>query len=785
MKLFQAVKARTGRREMPIVPLQEKIVFPHMVTPLFVYAEGQIKAIDSAMKGDRDIFLVPLKEEKKEPNIDDLHPFGIEAHILQMLKLPEGAVRLLVEGRSRGKVAKIFRSDSMMRGVIEPAAEQTPEDESVAGLVRMIHTSFKEFSDAYKKLPPEVVNSIERVEDPLKLTDMILGNMPIKRDKKLEFLKPGDPLKRIEELAVTLENEIELQNLQNNINSRVKKRMEKTQREYYLNEQLKEINKELGKEEEDPTGAAEFRRKIEEKDLPEEVENRVEKEIVRLSKLQPLSPEAGVLRTYLDWIFDLPWSERSEDNKDIERAEQILDEDHYDMEKPKDRVLDFIAVRQIQEQLKGPILCFVGPPGTGKTSLAKSVARALNRSFVRISLGGVRDEAEIRGHRKTYVGALPGKIIQSIRKAGSANPVFLLDEVDKMSSDYRGDPASALLEVLDPEQNNTFTDHYMEVPYDLSSVLFITTANSAHNIPYALRDRMETIEIPGYTEFEKLEIARRYLIPKQLEENGLGQADIKFQKPALLGVIRNYTMESGVRNLERNIANITRKLARKAIKAEGPEGFSAVVTESSLKKYLGPVQYQEDLLYREQRPGIAYGMAWTELGGTLLPVEATLLEGKGNVTLTGSLGDIMKESADIALSFLRTNARRFGIQSVFENKRDIHIHVPEGAIPKDGPSAGITITSAVLSAALGVPVKADYAMTGEITLTGRLLAVGGIKEKVLAAHRMGRTHILMPEMNKKDRDKIPQEVITSISCVFAGSAEEALHHLFPDELFRR
>jgi ATP-dependent Lon protease len=499
-----------------------------------------------------------------------------------------------------------------------------------------------------------------------------------------------------------------------------------------------------------------------------------------------MSPESGVLRTYLEWIADLPWSDKSEDNSDIGRAEQILDEDHYNMKKPKERVLDFLAVRQLQEKSKGPILCFVGPPGTGKTSLGRSLARAMNREFIRVSLGGVRDEAEIRGHRKTYVGALPGKIIQSMRKAGTVNPVFLLDEIDKLSSDFRGDPASALLEVLDPEQNSTFIDHYLEVPYDLSSIMFITTANSLHSVPYALRDRMEVIEIPGYTDQEKERIARQFIIPKQLKENGLDWANVTFRRKALMRIIREYTMESGVRNLERQIAAVIRKVARSAVrkgyvpgKEEQPPRFGAAITDNNLSSYLGPPQYEPDLVYRQVRPGLAHGLAWTELGGKLLPVEISLLPGEGKLILTGSLGDVMKESAQIGLSFLRSNADTFGIHPEFQKETDIHIHVPQGAIPKDGPSAGITIIAALLSTVADTPVRSCTAMTGEVTLTGRLLAVGGIKEKVLAAHRNGLQTVLLPEENRKDLEELPGEIRDEISFMFADSVRDALLALFP------
>ena len=533
-----------------------------------------------------------------------------------------------------------------------------------------------------------------------------------------------------------------------------------------------------------PSGAKELERRIKEANPPKEVLAKAESEIKRLSRLQPMSPESGVLRTYLEWIADLPWSKKSTDNKDIDLAAKILDEDHYNMKKAKERILDFIAVRQLKESMKGPILCLVGPPGTGKTSLGRSIARALDREFVRVSLGGVKDEAEIRGHRKTYVGALPGKVIQSMKKAGTVNPVFLLDEIDKMSSDFRGDPSSALLEVLDPQQNNTFVDHYLEMPYDLSKVMFLTTANSLHTIPYPLLDRMEIIEIPGYTDFEKERIASQFIIPRQLEENGLEWADISFQKSAILNIIRKYTMESGVRNLEREIATVIRKIARKAVSGgyseKSEEAFKVTVTSKSLKKHLGNPRFEDDIVYKKNRKGLVYGLAWTEMGGKILPIEASLLKGTGKLILTGSLGDVMKESAQIALSFIREHFREFNLESDFHEEIDIHIHVPQGAIPKDGPSAGITMTTAMISALTEKIVRPQTAMTGEITLTGRILPIGGVKEKVLAAYRNKMTAVILPEENRKDTEELPSEVLREIDFFYADSIQNAMKNLFED-----
>ena len=603
--------------------------------------------------------------------------------------------------------------------------------------------------------------------------------------------------------------------MKQNISGRVRKKMEKTQKEYFLNEQLKEINKELGREDEDPSGVVELEALIQEKDLPREVEVRALKEVKRLSRLQPMSPESGVLRTYVEWLLELPWKEESNDKMNLVRAARVLNEDHYDLKKAKDRILDYIAIRQVRERLKGPILCFVGPPGTGKTSLGRSVARALNREFIRISLGGVRDEAEIRGHRKTYVGALPGKIIQSLKKAGTCNPVFLLDEIDKMSNDYRGDPSAALLEVLDPEQNGTFTDHYLELSFDLSRVMFITTANSVHNIPRPLLDRMEIIEIPGYTEIEKVRIARGFIIPKQLRENGMDISRIDLTDDAVITIIRYFTRESGVRNLERQIGQVIRKIAREAIEKHqnrsgrdnlhtarihsNQELFGTLpekepelpdftdlrmsVSGDDVIRYLGKPPFQDEDNDRRNHPGLATGMAWTELGGRILPVEVSLLKGSGKLILTGKLGDVMKESAQIALSYLRANYEELNVPSDFQKEQDIHIHVPEGAIPKDGPSAGITMTAAIVSAIKKAPLVNDVAMTGEITLTDRLLPIGGVKEKVLAAHRNGCRKILLPERNRKDKEDLPPEIQDDLEFFFSGSVKEALTFLFPEGTF--
>jgi ATP-dependent Lon protease len=786
MKLFPS------RTELCLIPLRDMVVFPHMVVPFFVGRKKSIRAAEEAMGRGKLLFLATQKQDREEePTEEEIYPVGTVARILQMLKLPDGTVRLLVEGNQRANIVRYLDSSDYYKVQVRPIQEDTTVDSQVSALMKTVQGEFHRYAGLQKKVPQEVLSSVERADGPDRLVNTISSHIPIKLEKKIELLAQVNLRQRLENLAVVLATESEMLEIGQKITSKVRKKLEKTQKEYFLQEQLKEIQRELGTNNEDPTGAKELEQKLKGKGLPAEVWEKSEKELKRLARMQPISPESALLRTYLEWIADLPWRERTPENRDIERARKILDEDHYDLKKVKERVLDFIAVRILnKDRLKGPILCFVGPPGTGKTSLGKSVARALGRAFVRVSLGGVRDEAEIRGHRKTYVGALPGKILQSMRKAGSRNPVFLLDEVDKMSSDFRGDPASALLEVLDPEQNSTFMDHYLEVQYDLSDVMFITTANSVHNIPYPLRDRMEIIQIPGYTEFEKLKIAQAFLVPKQIEENGLQWATIRFQRSAILRIIRNYTMESGVRSLERQIATILRKIARQAVKrgipaaeAEAPPRgrFSIMVTPGRIARYLGNEPYQDKMLYPKEKAGLAYGLAWTELGGMLLPVEVALLQGKGELILTGSLGEVMKESAQTAVSFLRANAAALKLPSDFTRNRDIHIHVPEGSIPKDGPSAGVTIAAALLSAARDNALQKGFAMTGEITLTGQLLPVGGVKEKVLAAHRNRMTHVLLPELNRKDVEELPREVRSAMRFHFAGNIADALLTLFPAE----
>lgn len=790
MSLLDSLKPKEAN-ELPLVYVRDMVVFPHALAPLFAATRFSLGAVDAALASDKRVFVSLLKDafDERSPDIR-VHEFGTIARVIQQVRLPDGSARLLVEGETRARLRKTVYRKEWLGALVEPVSEEEAAGPDIDALVQVLRRDFIQYADLIKKIPAESIQVVNKAEDPRKLCDLIAHALQVHTDKKQELLSIVPMRDRMEALAVVLSAENEQLTLQKRITQRVRARIDRSQKEYFLQEQVKEINKELGKNGEE-TDSADLEKQILAKNPPEEVQAKARKELTRLAKLQPLSPEAGVLRTYCEWLADLPWSAKTVDNPDIARARKILDEDHYGMKKAKERILEFIAVRQLKERIKGPILCFVGPPGTGKTSLGKSVARALGRNFVRVSLGGVRDEAEIRGHRKTYVGALPGKILQSMRKADSINPVFLLDEIDKMSSDFRGDPASALLEVLDPEQNSTFTDHYLEVPYDLSSVMFITTANSLHTVPYPLLDRMEVIEIPGYSEFEKLKIAENFILPKQLAENGLESAKVKIREDALLEIIRHYTMESGVRSLEREIAHVIRKTAQKAVEkgyakeADKLTQFSCMVTAKSIPELLGKRVHEDDLVFRDPKPGVAYGLAWTEMGGTLLPVEASAFEGEGELILTGNLGDVMKESARAALSYIEARAHLFGLTPTDFSKKTLHIHVPEGAIPKDGPSAGITLAASLLSALTGMPLLAGFAMTGEITLTGRVLPIGGVKEKLLAAHRNKIPRVLLPEGNRKDLDDVPKEVRAATEFVFVSTVEEALKTLFPVQLAER
>ncbi|NLW59891.1 MAG: endopeptidase La [Firmicutes bacterium] len=758
--------------ELPLLPLRGVIVFPYLIIHLDVGREKSISALEEAMVNNRQIVLAAQHQAKtNEPEPKDIYRLGTLAEVKQLLKLPDGTLRVLVEGLSRVKVKEFVQKNPHYRVLVEKVEEDAVKTPELEALMRTTCFQFEQYIKSSKRIQPEVLASVSSIEEPGRLADVIASHLNLKVEDKQALLEAISPRQRLEKLYAILLNELEILEMERRIHLRVRKQMEKTQKEYYLREQIKAIQKELGEKDERMAEADELRARVEEQELPEEVRERALKEIDRLEKMPPMVAEAAVVRNYLDWLLSLPWNVYTEDHLDLERAEQILNEDHYGLDKVKERILEFLAVRKLTQNLKGPILCLVGPPGVGKTSLARSVARAMGRKFVRFSLGGVRDEAEIRGHRRTYVGAMPGKIIQCMRQVGSKNPVLLLDEIDKMSMDFRGDPSAALLEVLDPEQNNAFGDHYLEVPFDLSQVFFITTANTTYNIPRPLLDRMEIIPISGYTEDEKMEIAKKHLLPKQLKEHGLNGEQLVLTDSALTEVIRSYTRESGVRNLERELAAICRKTARQLV---SNQGATVRVSKQNLHKYLGIPKFRYGLKEEGDRVGVATGLAWTEVGGDILTIEVSAVKGKGKLLLTGKLGEVMRESAQAAVSYIRSRAGAFGIDENFHENTDLHIHVPEGAIPKDGPSAGITMATAVVSALSGVPVRSDVAMTGEITLRGRVLPIGGLKEKVLAAHRAGIGTVIMPKENEKDMEEIPAPVARKLRFVLVEEMDEVL-----------
>ncbi len=764
------------KKKMQLMPLRGVIVFPHMVIHLDVGREKSIKALEKAMVGDSNIFLVSQRDaQTDEPEVGDLYKVGTISKVKQMIKLPGGNFRVLVEGVQRAKLNKLIYEDPYFEVEIEPIREEeeeSGESPELEALMRTLQERFDEYVQGSKKISPEAVENVSGIEDPGEVADIITSHLPINVEQKQEILETVNLRKRMERLAEILNRELEILEIEKKISSRVRKQMEKTQKEYYLREQMKAIQQELGEKDERMAEADEYRKKVSEAELPEEVEEKALKELDRLEKMPMAAAESVVIRNYLDWLVELPWSHMTEDQLDLDVVQEVLDEDHYGLEEVKERIIEFLAVRRLSTEAKGPILCLVGPPGVGKTSLARSVARAMNRNFARISLGGVRDEAEIRGHRRTYVGALPGRIIQGMRKAESKNPVFLLDEIDKMSVDFRGDPSSALLEVLDPEQNTIYSDHFIEIPYDLSRVLFFTTANLKFNIPQTLLDRLEIINIPGYTEEEKVEIARRHLIPKQLKENGLTEDNISISEGALRNIIREYTREAGVRNLERNLSAVCRKVAREVVK---DESYYQRVTKQNLQKFLGVPKYRFGVAEKEHQLGVATGLAWTEAGGDILSVEATLMKGKGKLNLTGKLGDVMQESAQAALSFIRSRTESLKIDEDFYEKFDMHVHIPEGAIPKDGPSAGVAMVIAMVSALTRRPVSKDYALTGEVTLRGRVLPVGGIKEKILAAHRAGIKKVILPADNNKDLSEVPSHVRRKIECITVEHMDEVIN----------
>ena len=769
-------KKKVKKYELPLIPLRGLSVFPYMVLHFDVGREKSINALEEAMVNDQMIFLTTQKEAETDiPTEEDFYSVGTISKIKQMLKLPGDAIRVLVEGISRAKIIELTQEEPFFKAKLEEDnyAGETEIDKEMEALMRTVMDAFESYISVSNRISPEVLISVSSIEEPGRLADVIASHMILKIEQKQEILEAFDPKDRLEVLYKILLREIEILEIEKEINVRVKKQINKLQKEYYLKEQLKAIQEELGEEGGVQDEAEEYRAKIKKAKMPKKIEEKVEKEIDRLFRLAPGSAESGVIRTYVDWILDLPWNKQTKDRLDVKQAKVILDEDHYGLKSVKERILEYLAIRQLAQNMKGPILCLVGPPGVGKTSIAKSIARSLNRNFVRMSLGGVRDEAEIRGHRRTYVGAIPGRIIASIKEGGSKNPVFLFDEIDKLSHDFRGDPASALLEVLDPEQNKEFTDHYLEVPFDLSKVLFIMTANSLGTVPRPLLDRMEVIEISGYTEEEKLQIGQRYLVSKQIKEHGLKPENLQISEQVLRDVINYYTRESGVRNLERQIATLCRKTAKRIVE----DKLKLVrIHPKNLSQYLGIPKFRYEKAHEDHEVGIATGLAWTRVGGDTLSIEVTTMKGNGKLVLTGQLGDVMKESARAGISYIRSKMEALNITEDFYQALDIHIHIPEGAIPKDGPSAGITMATAVISALTGLPVNKNVAMTGEITLRGRVLPIGGLKEKVLAANRAGITKILIPIENKRDAEEIPDNVKKKLELVFVSNMDEVLQH---------
>ncbi|ELA8154731.1 endopeptidase La [Vibrio parahaemolyticus] len=762
---------RSERIEIPVLPLRDVVVYPHMVIPLFVGREKSISCLETAMETNKQVLLVAQKQaDTDEPTVDDLFEVGTVATILQLLKLPDGTVKVLVEGQQRAKINHFKESDFFLAEaefIVTPELDEREQEV----IVRSAINQFEGFIKLNKKIPPEVLTSLNGIDEAARLADTIAAHMPLKLADKQQVLEIIDVTERLEFLMGQMESEIDLLQVEKRIRGRVKKQMEKSQREYYLNEQMKAIQKELGEMEDAPDEFETLQKKIDESKMPQEAREKTEQELQKLKMMSPMSAEATVVRSYIDWMVSVPWTKRSKVKKNLAKAEEILNEDHYGLERVKERILEYLAVQNRINKLKGPILCLVGPPGVGKTSLGRSIASATGRKYVRMALGGVRDEAEIRGHRRTYIGSLPGKLIQKMSKVGVKNPLFLLDEIDKMSSDMRGDPASALLEVLDPEQNNSFNDHYLEVDYDLSDVMFVATSNSM-NIPGPLLDRMEVIRLSGYTEDEKLNIAKRHLVEKQVQRNGLKPNEIVIEDSAIIGIIRYYTREAGVRGLEREISKICRKAVKNILLDKDIK--SVTVTMDNLKEYLGVQRFDYGKADESNRIGQVTGLAWTEVGGDLLTIETQSMPGKGKLTQTGSLGDVMQESIQAAMTVVRSRADKLGINSDFYEKKDIHVHVPEGATPKDGPSAGTAMCTALVSALTGNPVKAEVAMTGEITLRGEVLPIGGLKEKLLAAHRGGIKTVLIPKDNERDLEEIPENVIADLQVIPVRWIDEVL-----------
>jgi ATP-dependent Lon protease len=767
-------------KRVPMMPVREMVIFPEMMHPFIVGREASVRALEDALAGDKKIFLVTQHDASvDDPKPEEIYQVGTLANIVQSVKLPDGNIKVLVEGTERAKIVQITSDEGFFRASIRVVTSKTEPSPQLQQASERVTGLFEQYVKLSQSLNYDTMIAAVRVEDAGKLSDAISANLQIPVEEKQELLELFEPLERLNRIADILEVEIEKLNVDRSINTRVKRQMERAQKEYYLNEKLKAIQKELGRGE--ANEIEQLKKKIETSGMPEGPQEKAMQELKRLEMMPPMSAESTVSRNYLDWLLAVPWKKRSKEIRDIKRAEVILSEDHYGLDKIKDRILEYLAVRQLVKNPKGSILCFLGPPGVGKTSLAMSIGRATGRKFVRVSLGGVRDEAEIRGHRRTYIGALPGQIIQMMRKAGTTNPVFVLDEVDKMSMDFRGDPSAALMEVLDPELNHAFTDHYLDVEYDLSKVMFVCTANVLHTIPQPLQDRMEVLRIPGYTEHEKFQIATRYLIPKQLEATGLAKNQLRITDEAIHSAIRHYTREAGVRNLNRELANISRKVARKVV-TEGKD-VAVEVTPANLNDYLGILKYRDFLAEKKNEIGLTTGLAWTEVGGEVLSTEATLMQGRGRLTLTGKLGDVMQESAQAAMSYIRSRSHLFSLPKDFYRHLDIHMHVPEGAIPKDGPSAGITICTSIVSALTKIPVRCDIAMTGEITLRGKVLPIGGVKEKLLAAHRLGLRTIILPKDNEKDLADIPPDIQSQMSIHFVESMDDvlqiALEHPLP------
>ncbi len=763
---------------MPLLPLRDVVVFPHMIVPLFVGRDKSIAALESAMKYEKGIFMVAQKTaQKDDPTENDIYAVGTIGIIIQLLRLPDGTVKVLVEGKQRGIIRQYVSTDDYFSVNVEEIEENEGKDEvKTEAFVRSIREAFEQYVKLSKKIHVEIIGTISSIDDPSKLADVIVSHLGIKLDDKQKILEMFVINERLEAIYELMLGEIEILQVEEKIKKRVKKQMEKTQKDYYLNEQMRAIQKEMGEKDDLKSEVADLERRLKQKKLSEEAHKKVKTELKKMQMMAPMSAEATVVRNYIDWLLDLPWGEKTENQHTLKDSEAILEEDHYGLKKVKERILEYLAVQTLVKKNKGSILCLVGPPGVGKTSIAKSVARATNRKFVRFSLGGVRDEAEIRGHRRTYIGALPGKIIQLMKKAGSNNPVFCLDEVDKLSSDFRGDPSSALLEVLDPEQNNAFNDNYLEVDYDLSDVMFITTANVLQTIPAPLQDRMEVIRIAGYTEPEKLSIAKKFLVSKQLEANGLTDKNITFSDGAILTIIRQFTREAGVRNLEREIAAICRKVARNIV----ADGITEQIKISSkaVLKYLGVPKFRHGETEGKDEIGLTTGLAWTEVGGELLVIEASIMKGTGRMVMTGKLGDVMQESVQAALTYVRARAEAFGLPENFYKETDIHVHVPEGAIPKDGPSAGIAMATSIASAFTKKKVRGDIAMTGEITLRGRVLPIGGLKEKLLAAHRGNIKTVIIPKDNEKDLADVPANILKSLNIIFAEHVDDVLRVAF-------